>query len=310
MSRTDRVTGALVGLAAGDALGAGYEFGPAFDGPVEMKGGGPFGWEPAEWTDDTQMAICIAEQAATGAFNLDGIGDRFIAWAHEANDIGRQTRAVLSRAILGSELPGVAAEHFRRNPRHSAGNGSLMRTGAVPLAFPGDRDRIAEVAAGVSALTHADPLALDACVLWSLAVDDAVATGGIPDLRRGLDHLPTDRRNEWAGIIDRAEAQPPGVFTPNGFVVTAFQAAWSSIVHTPVPADTPATHLRHTLENAVRIGHDTDTVAAIAGTLLGAVWGASAVPSAWTADLHGWPGYGAADLERLAADIVSQHPAT
>ncbi len=290
----------LIGLAAGDALGAGYEFGPAFDGPVEMKGGGPFGWAPGEWTDDTQMAICIADQAATGDLDLDALGDRFIAWANDANDIGNQTRAVLSRAIDGSDLPEAAAEYFRQRPNHSAGNGSLMRTGPVALAYLGDRNRIAEAATQISALTHNDPLAMDACVLWTLVVADAVETGVIPGMTKGLSHLPDDRRERWAGIIEEAEQQQQGVFTPNGFVVTAFQAAWSSIVHTPIPEDQPSRHLQTTLENAVRIGNDTDTVAAIAGTLLGAVWGASAVPTAWRTTIHGWPGYTTNDLLRIA----------
>jgi ADP-ribosyl-[dinitrogen reductase] hydrolase len=299
-TRNDRAAGVLVGLAAGDALGAGYEFGPAFDGPVEMKGGGPFGWEPGEWTDDTQMAICIAEQTATGDLDLDALANRFIAWANEANDIGKQTRAVLSRAIDGSDLPEAAAAYFRQRPNHSAGNGSLMRTGPVALPYLGDRDRIAEAAAEISAITHADPLAIDACVVWSLAVGDAVETGVTPGMTNGLNHLPADRRDRWAGIIDDAEQRPPEVFTPNGFVVTAFQAAWSSIVHTPIPEDQPSRHLQTTLENAVRIGNDTDTVAAIAGTLLGAVWGASAVPTAWRTAMHGWPGYSTNDLQRIA----------
>jgi ADP-ribosylglycohydrolase len=304
-SRDDRAAGVLVGLAAGDALGAGYEFGPAFDGPVEMIGGGPFGWEPGEWTDDTQMAICIAEQVAAGNLDTDGLGDRFIAWAAEANDIGRQTRAVLSGAAVGADLLAVAAAYFRQHPRHSAGNGSLMRTGPVALPHLGDNGRIAEAAAEVSAMTHADPLAIDACVLWSLAVGQAVETGSMPDLRDGLGLLPAERRDRWVAIIDDAEQSPPGVFTPNGFVVTAFQAAWSSIVHTPVTVGQPAEHLRATLENAVRIGNDTDTVAAIAGTLLGAVWGATAIPDEWQEVMHGWPGYSTQDLARLSLAAMS-----
>ncbi len=296
----DRAAGVLVGLAAGDALGAGYEFGPAFDGPVAMIGGGPFGWDPGEWTDDTQMAICIAEQAATGELELDALGDRFIAWADEANDIGNQTRAVLSAARDGADLPAASADRFRLLPRSSAGNGSLMRTGPVALPYLGDPNRIAEAAADVSALTHADPLAIDACVIWTLAVAEAVETGILSDVRIGLDHIPADRRDRWAEIIEEAEASPPRVFTPNGFVVTAFQAAWSSIHHTPVPGDEPKRHLQNTLENAVRIGNDTDTVAAIAGTLLGAAWGASSVPDEWEDAMHGWPGYTTADLVRLS----------
>jgi len=307
-ARNDRIAGVLVGLAAGDALGAGYEFGPAFDGPVEMKGGGSFGWEPGEWTDDTQMAICIAEQAATGDLDLNAIGDRFIAWSQEATDIGNQTRAVLSQAILGADLPAIAAARFHQRPRHSAGNGSLMRTGPVALPYLGDNDRIAEAAAAVSALTHADPLAIDGCVLWSIAVGEAVGTGELPEIRIGLDHLPSDRRDRWAEIIDEAETERPGVFTPNGFVVTAFQAAWSTITHTPIPQDRPAGHLQTTLKNAVRIGHDTDTVAAIAGTLLGAAWGASAVPDEWQEAMHGWPGYTTSDLVRLALAAAPTTP--
>jgi ADP-ribosylglycohydrolase len=308
-AQPDRAAGVLVGLAAGDALGAGYEFGPSFTGPVGMIGGGPFHWEPGEWTDDTQMAICIAEQTAAGALDLDAVGDRFIAWGHEANDVGNQTRAVLSAVSTGSELPAAAADHYRKHPNSSAGNGSLMRTEPVALPYLGDPDQIADAAAAVSALTHADPLAIDACVLWTLAVATAVDSGAVPDVRNGLDYLTADRRDRWARTIDAAEAGQPGDFeNNNGFVVTAFQAAWSSIHHTRVPHDQPARHLRAALEAAVRIGHDTDTVAAIAGTLLGAAYGASAVPLEWKTVLHGWPGYRTPDLVRLADMTLDSGP--
>lgn len=293
----DRVAGVIVGLAAGDALGAGYEFGPPQLEIVPMKGGGPFGWAPGEWTDDTQMAICIAEEAATGALDAAAVGDRFIAWEREARDVGIQTRAVVGGASSGASLRGRAERHFAANPRGAAGNGSLMRTAPVALARLGDRDAIAAAAMELSLLTHGDPLAGDACVLWCLAIDAAVATGVIPDLGEGLPHIAGERRDRWAGIIGQAGTEPPGAFIPNGFVVTALQAAWASIVQTP---DRGPAHLEEALIAAVRIGGDTDTVAAIAGGLLGAAHGASAVPAAWRAALHGWPGYTAADLARLA----------
>ena len=68
-AQLDRACRVLLATAAGDALGAGYEFGPSLpdDTVIEMAGGGPFGWKPGEWTDDTAMAIAIAETAATGA---------------------------------------------------------------------------------------------------------------------------------------------------------------------------------------------------------------------------------------------------
>ena len=100
-SYNDRVEGVLLATAAGDALGAPYEFKPP-RGPeleVAMVGGG--GWERGEWTDDTSMAIAIAEVAATGAdlresAAQDAIVQRWYAWSRNAKDVGIQTRSVLN----------------------------------------------------------------------------------------------------------------------------------------------------------------------------------------------------------------------
>jgi len=300
-SSTDRIIGALLGSACGDALGAGYEFTyPGADTPISMKGGGGFGWEPGEWTDDTQMALCIAEEAASGDLDAEKVGDRFLAWIRsEPADVGIMTRAVLSDAPTGADLPVAAKDYCERHP-HSAGNGSLMRTAPVALTHLGDREAISAAARDVSDLTHADPLAGEACVLWCLAIDHAIHHSEF-DLVGGLHYLPTERRDFWAEKIAEAGTADPASFTPNGFVVTALQAAWAAVIQTPVPKDRPARHLGDTLLSAVRIGHDTDTVAAIAGALLGARWGSSAVPLKWKTMLHGWPGYDARDLARLAA---------
>ena len=137
-------------------------------------------------------------------------------------------------------------------------------------------------------------------------IRQAVLTGSLNDVRANLEHLPEDSRGFWASRLDEAENRKPATFTPNGWTVTALQAAWSAIVHTPVPEDRPADgsfaclHLQHALETAIRIGDDTDTVAAIAGALLGARWGVSAIPAQWRAMVHGWPGARAADLVDLA----------
>lgn len=117
--------------------------------------------------------------------------------------------------------------------------------------------------------------------------------------------LPPSRRGYWTEVIGSAEADPPTTFTPNGSVVTALQAAWSAIVQTPVPSEDPKTHLRRTLDTAIGIGNDTDTVAAIAGALLGARWGDAAVPEQWRSIVHGWHGATCADLRALAEQIVS-----
>src|SRR5207244_3773275 len=144
-----------------------------------------------------------------------------------------------------------------------------------------------------------DPLAGEACVLWCIAIDRAVREARLDGVRDGLDLLPQAARDRWAALLDEAENEPPRRFRPNGFVVTALQAAYNAVSQTPVPKDEPCAHLGDALRTAVHIGHDTDTVAAIAGSLLGARWGASAVPLGWRRQLHGWPGYRAGDLRRL-----------
>jgi len=133
--QVDRAAGVLLGMACGDALGAGYEFGPPLspDVPVTMTGGGSFGWAPGEWTDDTSMAIAIAEVAATGADlrtdgALDQIAARWAGWAVKAKDVGVLTKTVLSAAAraarsrgetepTAADLASASAEHHARTGR-------------------------------------------------------------------------------------------------------------------------------------------------------------------------------------------------
>lgn len=290
-SLNDRIEGALLGTAAGDALGAPYEFQPARgpELPVEMVGGGP--WEPGEWTDDTDMAIAIAEVAATGAdlrdpSAQDSIVARWHEWSLRAKDVGIQTRQVLTTAARGGEASAARArassEALHRRTGRTAGNGSLMRTAPVALAYLDDEDAMAVAARAVSELTHFDPDAADATVLWCCAIRHAVHTTEL-DVRIGLHNIPVDRRPLWIERIEQAEASRPADFPNNGWVVAALQAAWSAITTTASRAGTTgAEHLRLGLDAAVRCGNDTDTVAAIAGGLLGAAFGASAVRCRWS----------------------------
>ena len=285
----DRAVGVLVGAAAGDALGVPYEYGsrplpPAGDAP-EMLGGGLGNYERGQWSDDTEMASVIAQVAADGldlrsTAALDRVADGFLGWfAAGPADIGTQTRAVLSAVRPGAgsaaRMRDRATDLHARTGR-TAGNGSLMRTGPVALAHCGDTAAIVGAARAVSALTHHDPQAGDACVLWCLAIDHAVRTGEL-DVRVGLPHVGA----EWVGRLDEAEQGTPADFGGNnGWVVAALQGAWSAVVR--------AGGLAEGLEAAVRGGGDTDTVAAIAGALLGARFGGSAVPTRWRRLLHGW----------------------
>lgn len=206
---------------------------------------------------------------------------------------------MLSRAKTAGDVVTSAATYFKDHPNGSAGNGSLMRTAPVALAALGDDDAIVELTMTISALTHGDPLAGEACALWCVGIDRAMREGHFEGVRDGVELLPANRRAFWSERLDEAAAGPPSRFTPNGFVVTALQAALSAIWNTPVPEVEPCRHLQAALHAAIRIGHDTDTVAAIAGGLLGAGWGATAIPVEWQVLLHGRPGYKARDLVRL-----------
>ncbi len=154
----DRACGVLLGQACGDALGVPYEFStpPAAEELARMKGGGLGDYAPGEWSDDTQMAACIALVSSTGADLTstearDDIADGFLRWRSDgASDIGIQTSAVLGAAGRGREGAGArvaeaAAAYAARNPR-SAGNGALMRTSVVGLTRLQDRDATAAAA--------------------------------------------------------------------------------------------------------------------------------------------------------------------
>lgn len=314
-AQTDRAAGVLLATAAGDALGVPYEFNhpPSPSELAEMKGGGLGDFAPGEWSDDTSMAVAIAEVAATGADltspeALDAIASGFLRWFDDGPpDIGIQTSAVLNGtgALTSAGEPSIAsvmreeaAAYSRQHP-HSAGNGALMRTAAVALAHLNDRERLAQAARLIAELTHADPLAGDSCVLWCEAIRVAVLDARI-DVLAGLDLLPTERREQWATWLDEALTQPASRFNPNGFTVTALQAAVAAITSTPPGEPFECLQLQDALHAAVRIGDDTDTVAAIAGGLLGARWGASAVPWRWRRAVHGWPGLDGRDLISLA----------
>jgi ADP-ribosyl-[dinitrogen reductase] hydrolase len=309
----DRAIGAILGSAVGDALGAPYEFQPSLprDEDVVMRAGGAFDWELGEWTDDTSMAIVILRALADGRdladeSTLDALVATWAGWAADAKDVGNQIRAVL-RSLESPTAAGAraAARRVHEQTGRSGGNGSLMRTGPVALAYLAEGDEVeqalVQAARAVSDLTHLDPDTGDACVLWSSAIRRAILAGSI-DVHAGAQHLPASRRETWLARLDEAERLMPWDFPQNGWVVHALQAAWSAITH--------ADRLDRRLVLAVRCGNDTDTVAAIAGALAGAEAGVNALPPQWRRELHGWSGLGevatAAHLEAWAQRATAQ----
>lgn len=331
----DRAVGSIVGGAIGDALGAQYEFGPEHpDEFVPQFGKGHFGHGVGEWTDDTEMSIPILRQAAgelgAGTSVLEPAGQtailkEWITWSHSAKDVGNQTRAVL-RAIEaqmahaeGAVLNEIALQASERQHEHagkSAGNGSLMRTGPIGLigialsasseparsesaSNEPASEKTALAAGQIAQLTHWESDNVDACVLWSLAIEHAILTGEI-DVRRGLHFVPEGQRRErWSGYINEAvapDAHPRDFMNGNGWVVQAFRAALSAVAG--------AVSFDDAVYRAIRGGGDTDTVAAIAGNLAGAKFGLSGIPLSLQLPVHGYPGLDVNALVRLAALAV------
>jgi ADP-ribosyl-[dinitrogen reductase] hydrolase len=327
----ERAVGSVVAAAAGDALGAPYEFqGPiAPSEDVGMIGGGVLDWGEAEWTDDTSMAIVVLEAAAAtpGTHDLrtdsalDQIAREWYSWSMGTPDIGALTSTVMRHAADGAHDAGrsiphavdlqLAASNAHRDLPRVAGNASLMRAHASVLPYLRASDDDAEDGIRtICRLTHVHPDALDACVLWGFAVRHAIRTGEV-DVRIALDRIDPERRDLWRTRIEDAEQGRPSDFPRNGWVVAALQAAWSAICGVlPLPEDRFARReaLVRALESAVRAGYDTDTVACITGALIGAALGPKSVPPEWRRELFGWPGYEVAELEALVERVVAPEP--
>ena len=308
----DRVVGAVVGSAVGDALGAPYEFGPAHpDDFVPQFGPGQGGEEPGGWTDDTAMAIAVLDALAAG-LDLDSdpgiqaVIDRWYQWADEdGRGIGAQTLEVLDRALDERTEAGLlrAAELAHARAGRSGGNGSLMRIGPLALGYLGEGSEPAlqSAAERVTRITHWEPDNGAAVTIWALLIRRAILTGELDDA--GVIDTVTggnETQSRWRGFVAEARsASHPREFSDgNGWVVKAFQAALVAVEG--------ASDFRDAIHRAVRGGRDTDTVAAIAGALAGARWGASQIPIDWRQGIHGWPGYDANDLARLAI-LAARH---
>ncbi|PDW04970.1 ADP-ribosylglycohydrolase family protein [Candidatus Viridilinea mediisalina] len=278
----DRARGALIGLAAGDALGTTLEFtgplNPFMPQVTQIVGGGPFALPPGGWTDDTSMAICLAQSlvAMRDCVARDQM-DRYLRWWQQGEnsvlghcfDIGNTTRDALYRyQTTGDPMAGDP------NP-NTAGNGSLMRMVPVVLAASHEAQAIAW-AALQSCTTHAAPAAVDACRFYARLIWRAMAGASKdaltdPALGADLDLMPL-----VASIAQGSyrQKQPPAI-RGTGYVVDALEAAlWAFYTSESFVAGAIL---------AVNLGQDADTTGAIYGQLAGAYYGLPAIPQDWQA---------------------------
>ena len=254
----------------GDAVGTTLEFRPpgSFEPITDMLGGGPFGLEAGRWTDDTSMALCLAESIVeTGRLDPLDQMRRYVRWYREGHlsstgrcfDIGNTVRAALERfEQTGDPIAGSTDEN-------SAGNGSIMRLAPVPLALAGRHERGEVVAAcrESSRTTHGERRCLNGCGMLGGMIHDALL--GEPKLKIAHGTKPADY--DLIGV-------PRGT----GFVVDSLQAAKWAFVTTR--------DFRSCVLAAANLGDDADTTAAVAGQLAGAFYGASGIPAEWLERLH------------------------
>ncbi len=282
-----RAIGAFVGAAVGDALGAPFEFGesgaytaafpvPVLGGRGEMTGGG--GWGPGEFTDDTQMALVLAESLlASDGFDPVAVWAGWRAWAATAADVG-----IITRQVLGSPDPaGAAAATHARLGGRSAGNGAVMRNTPVALFTLRDDDAVAVALSGAqAALTHHDPAAHTGAVLHIAMLRAGIrGDDGFAALDAAVAALPEPERAEWSAWL-APDWTPDRATVSNGTVWGCLaEAVWS--VRT-------SSSFAEAVVRAVDRGHDADTVACVAGSIAGARWGIQAIPSRWTTYLNGW----------------------
>lgn len=273
----DRYAGALLGLACGDAIGTTVEFSPrgSFANVTDMTGGGPFGLKAGQWTDDTSMALCLAESLLTkGGFDPADQMNRYLNWWHwgylsatgACFDIGMTVQDALSRfAASGIALSGST------DPR-SAGNGSLMRLAPVVLfAHPNMAD-VHRLAADSSRTTHGAPEAVEACQLFAEILSRALSGTPKEALLSGLQFHPLETK-----IAELATgaflAKPESAINGTGYCVASLEAALWCFFKT---GSFQAAVLR-----AANLGDDADTTAAITGQIAGAYYGAGAIRPDW-----------------------------
>ncbi len=287
MDTFDRYRGCLLGLAAGDALGAAVEFRPpgSFPPLTDMVGGGPFGLKPGQWTDDTAMSLCLAESLVQcRSFDARDQMERYCRWwrygymscTGRCFDIGSATRSALDRFLRTGEPHAGSADP------HTAGNGSLMRLAPVPLFFAPDPAAAIERAADSSRTTHAAAECVDACRYFAGLIVGAVQGRSKEELLG--DHFdPTPGQGCWkrrplapriaeiaAGSFRRKE--PPDI-RGRGYVVACLEAALWAFARAGNYADAAL--------RAANLGDDADTTAAVAGQLAGAHYGAGGIPAGW-----------------------------
>ena len=274
----NRYRGALLGLAAGDALGTTLEFKrPGSFNPIaDMIGGGPFNLQPGHWTDDTSMALCLAESLVScHGFDANDQMKRYVRWWQDGylSATGRCFDIGITVAGALSEYQKTGDPFSGSTDPYSAGNGSLMRLAPVVLAYRAIPEQAVHYAGESSRTTHGALAAVDACKLFAamiLAALNGASKEEIlsPTLYHGA--LGPEIREIASGSFK--QKNPPAI-AGTGYVVKSLEAALWAFFRSD------------TFEKgallAANLGDDADTSCAIFGQLAGSFHGVDSIPKSW-----------------------------
>ena len=273
----DRFKGCLLGLACGDSVGTTLEFKKrgTFEPITDMVGGGPFGLEPGQWTDDTSMALCLAESLIERQkFDAVDQMQRYCDWMNKGHlssngkcfDIG----VTVSRALRDFEYTGEAYSGSD-NP-YSAGNGALMRLAPVPMCFCNDLDDVIHYSELSSKTTHGADECLEAAKLFGAQLYQALHGESKEAILKASGYIPQAEK-----VVDLATAsfinKDYEVLTGSGYVIESLESALWCFYHSD--------NYRDAILLSANIGNDADTTAAICGQIAGAYYGFEGIPVEW-----------------------------
>lgn len=285
IEKLERYRGCLLGLAVGDALGTTLEFKPpgSFTPITDMIGGGPFNLKPGQWTDDTSMALCLAESMIEcRGFNPRDQMERYVRWWREGYlsstgtcfDIGNTTRTALATFMkTGNPFSGPVDSY-------SAGNGSLMRLAPMPMFYAGSPREAIEKSGESSKTTHGSAAAVDACRYFGALIVGAL-NGNDKETILSDHYCPVPGYWQEKPLVPEIAAvaggsfknqQPPEI-RGSGYVVQSLEAALWAFYH--------SNSFEEGCLMAVNLGDDADTTGAIYGQLAGAYYGVNAIPTSW-----------------------------
>lgn len=267
-----KIYNGIIGLAVGDALGVPAEFKKRDTYKItDMTGYGTHNQPLGTWSDDTSMTLATLESIVRlKKIDLTDIMGNFHRWLYEGEftpygvvfDVGGTTRRAIEKYAAGAVVAECGGRELSDN-----GNGALMRI--LPLAFLSwDYKNICDV----SGLTHAHGISQKACLLY-LSAADGIMRGN--SCKKVLADVFSDSWSKTIGLRDPRELKREDIKS-TGYVVDTLEAALWCLYNTDNYSDC--------VLNAVNLGGDTDTVAAVAGGLAGLMYGCGGkrgVPVRW-----------------------------